>query len=140
MLPGRIESDGMYSHVTLGTRDLERARRFYAPVLATLGLGQPFTLAGALVFGDAQGMKLFIVEPFDGRPATQGNGTHVALTAPSRAAVHAFHLAAMRHGGSDAGIPGLRPHYHAHYYAAYVRDPDGNKLQAVCHHEVIAAA
>lgn len=130
----------MYSHVTLGTRNLERAREFYEPVMATLGLGQPFTLAGALVFGEAAGMKLFIVEPFNGRPASHGNGTHVALNAPSRAAVAAFHLAALKHGGTDAGIPGLRPHYHAHYYAAYVRDPDGNKLQAVCHREMIAAA
>ena len=126
----------MFSHITLGTRDLERARAFYEPVMATLGIGQPFNMAGALVFGEARGMKLFILEPFDGRPATRGNGSHVALVAPSRAAVHAFHAAALMYGGSDTGIPGLRPHYHANYYAAYVRDPDGNKLQAVCHQEV----
>lgn len=130
----------MFSHVTLGTRDLERARAFYEPVMATLGIGQPFNMTGALVFGEAAGMKLFILEPFDGRPAARGNGNHVALVAPSRAAVHAFHAAALQHGGTDTGIPGLRPHYHANYYAAYVRDPDGNKLQAVCHHEVGADA
>ena len=130
----------MFSHITLGTRNLERARGFYEPVMATLGIGQPFDIVRGLVFGVADGMKLFIVEPFDGRPASVGNGSHVALVAPSRAAVHAFHAAALLHGGSDTGIPGLRPHYHPNYYAAYVRDPDGNKLQAVCHHEVGADA
>lgn len=107
----------MFSHITLGTDDIERARRFYEPVMATLGLEQPFALTETLVFGDAH----------------PGNGPHTALLAPTRAAVDAFHAAALAHGGSDAGAPGPRPHYHAHYYGAYVRDPDGNKLQAVCH-------
>ena len=123
----------MFSHVTLGTDDLARARRFYVPTMAALGLREPFAMEGAVVFGDAAGVKLFIVHPFDGARASAGNGTHVALNAPSRAAVDAFHAAALAHGGSDAGAPGLRPQYHAHYYAAYIRDPDGNKLQAVCH-------
>jgi catechol 2,3-dioxygenase-like lactoylglutathione lyase family enzyme len=123
----------MYSHTTLGTDDLERARAFYEPVMTALGIAQPFTLPGTLVFGDLAGEKLFVVSPFDGRPASSGNGIHIALLAPSRAAVDAFHAAALAHGGTDEGAPGLRPHYHAHYYGAYVRDPDGNKLQAVCH-------
>ena len=123
----------MFSHVTLGTADLERARAFYEPVMATLGIGEPFSLPGRLVFGDMTGAKLFVGAPFDGGSASHGNGTHVALTAPTRAAVDAFHAAALVHGGTDEGAPGMRPHYHTNYYGAYVRDPDGNKLQAVCH-------
>ena len=123
----------MFSHVTLGSNDLDRARSFYAPVMGMLGLTEPFQAPGMIVYGDLTGPKLFIVPPFDGREATTGNGTHVALLAASRAAVDAFHAAALAHGGTDEGAPGLRPHYHPNYYGAYVRDPEGNKLQAVCH-------
>jgi len=123
----------MFSHVTLGTQDLNRARQFYEPVMATLGLASPFELHGTLVFGHLIGPKIFTLSPFDGQAASVGNCSHVALAAPDRAAVDAFHSAALAHGGSDEGAPGLRPQYHPHYYAAYVRDPDGNKLQAVCH-------
>ena len=69
-----------------------------------------------------------------------GNGVTVAFDAPSRAAVDAFHAAALAAGGSDEGPPGIREHYHPNYYGAYVRDPDGNKLCVVCHHAVAAAA
>jgi catechol 2,3-dioxygenase-like lactoylglutathione lyase family enzyme len=123
----------MFSHVTLGTGDLARARAFYDPVMAALGLTAPFALPGTLVYGDLAGPKLFIVSPFDGGQATSGNGTHVALLAKSRADVDAFHAAALAHGGSDEGAPGPRPHYHPNYYGAYVRDPDGNKVCIVCH-------
>jgi len=123
----------MFSHVTLGTDDLERARSFYDPVMAALGLAAPFSLPGTLVYGDMAGQKLFIVSPFDSGQATSGNGSHVAFLAKNRADVDAFHAAALAHGGSDEGAPGPRPHYHANYYGAYARDPDGNKLQAVCH-------
>lgn len=123
----------MFSHVTLGSGDLERSRGFYVPVMATLGIGQPFALPGSLVFGDMMGEKLFIGAPFDGAAASSGNGVHVAFVAPDRAAVDAFYTAALAHGGTDEGAPGPRPRYHANYYGTYVRDPDGNKLQAVCH-------
>ena len=123
----------MFSHITLGTNDMERARRFYEPVMAALGIEQPFSLTGQLVFGELAGPKLFVLAPFDGAAASHGNGTHAAFLAPNHAVVDAFHAAALAHGGSDEGAPGLRPQYHAHYYGAYVRDPDGNKLQAVCH-------
>lgn len=123
----------MFSHVTIGTNDVDRAKRFYTPVLATLGLTEPFPMPRGMVFGDLAGAKLFIGPPFDGDTASHGNGQHVALIAPDRAAVDAFHAAALANGGRCEGPPGLRPHYHPHYYGAYVRDPDGNKLQAVCH-------
>lgn len=126
----------MFSHITIGTNNLDRARVFYDAVMPTLGLAAPFALPGTLVFGTMDGPKLFVVSPFDGEQASAGNGTHAALVAPDRAAVDAFYQAALAHGGSDEGAPGLRPHYHAHYYAAYVRDPDGNKLQAVCHRQI----
>ncbi|MFA5962921.1 MAG: VOC family protein [Sphingomonas sp.] len=123
----------MFSHITLGTNDIARARRFYEPVMAALGVDQPFALPGSIVFGTLAGPKLFVVTPFDRGTASHGNGTHAAFLAANRAQVDAFHAAALAHGGSDEGKPGPRPHYHAHYYGAYVLDPDGNKLQAVCH-------
>lgn len=76
---------------------------------------------------------LYLYKPFDGRPATWGNGTHVAFQAESREVVDEFYAQALAHGGTDEGAPGLREHYGPNYYAAYVRDPDGNKLQAVCY-------
>lgn len=130
----------MFSHVTLGTNDLARAKVFYEPVMAALSIPVPFAMQDALVFGQAAGPKLFIVHPFDKAPAHHGNGGHVALNAASRYAVDAFYAAALANGGTDEGPPGLRPNYHRHYYAAYVRDPDGNKLQAVCHHAPAGAA
>jgi catechol 2,3-dioxygenase-like lactoylglutathione lyase family enzyme len=124
----------MFSHITLGTNDLAAAEGFYVPVLAALGLELLFRVPGGLCFGsDLKGPKLFIGAPFDGASASVGNGTHCALMARDRASVDGFHAAALAAGGSDEGAPGLRPHYHPNYYGAYVRDLDGNKLQAVCH-------
>ena len=74
---------------------------------------------------------LWILRPYLKLPATWGNGTLVALSAQTRLMVDNFHAAAIRHGGSDEGAPGLRP-FHENFYTAYVRDPDGNKLSAVC--------
>lgn len=74
-----------------------------------------------------------MVPPFNGQPAVPGNGVHIAFKVDSRDLVDAFHRTALEHGGTDEGPPGLRAHYHPNYYGAYVRDPDGNKLQAVCH-------
>ncbi len=125
------------SHITLGSNDLERSRGFYEGLLGVLGierLPREETPGEDVAFGLA-GTRLpivFVQKPFDGRPATWGNGAHVSFDAPSRTAVGAFHEAALSLGGSDEGAPGLRPRYHADYYAAYVRDPDGNKLQAYC--------
>lgn len=77
---------------------------------------------------------LFLIgAPYDGNPHGAGNGQMVALSAPSRAAVRHAHALALRHGGRSEGEPGLRPEYHPHYYGAYFRDPDGNKLCIVCH-------
>jgi catechol 2,3-dioxygenase-like lactoylglutathione lyase family enzyme len=77
---------------------------------------------------------LFLIgRPFDRRPAAVGNGQMLALLAPNRAAVDRCHATALAQGGLSEGAPGLRPHYHADYYGAYFRDPDGNKLCVCCH-------
>ena len=123
----------MLLYLTLGTNDLARAIRFYDAVMPVLGLTRRVTEAVEAGYGTPEDARcrLWITAPFDGRPATIGNGSMAALVAPSRAAVDAFHASALSAGGSDEGAPGLRP-YHPHFYACYVRDPDGNKLSAVC--------
>lgn len=123
----------MFSHITLGTNDFEKAAAFYDAVFAALGIEQLFKLDGLAAYGTMTGPKTFIVPPFDGNAAKPGNGVHAAYLAKTRAEVDAFHAAALAHGGTDEGAPGLRPHYHPNYYGAYVRDLDGNKIQAVCH-------
>lgn len=123
----------MFSHITLGTKDWPHARPFWIAVMAVLDHPILFEHAAGIAFGPAIGMKTFIGPTFDGNPPAPGNGVHIAYLAKDRATVDAFHAAALANGGSDEGGPGLRPHYHPGYYGAYVRDPDGNKLQAVCH-------
>lgn len=123
----------MFSHVTIGADEPERLEGFYDAVLATLGIVPFFKMPGTLSYGTAAGPKVFVLKPFNGEAHVPGNGGHVAFLAPDRASVDAFHAKALEMGGSDEGAPGLRPHYHPNYYGAYVRDPAGNKLQAVCH-------
>jgi len=127
----------MLSHVTLGISDFERALRFYTPLMACLGLAPRFNdpLKGWAGWQSApEPRPLFVItRPFDGQAQAPGNGQMVALLARDRATVRAAHALALRHGGRCEGEPGLRPHYHAHYYGAYFRDPDGNKLCVVCH-------
>lgn len=123
----------MLLYITLGTNDLHRARAFYTAVLPTLGLA--LVREDAVEFGFARPgdsrTRFWVTKPYDQQPATYGNGAMVALEAESRAEVDAFYHAALAAGGTDEGAPGLRP-YHAHFYACYIRDLDGNKLSAVC--------
>ena len=123
----------MFSHVTIGTNDIDRAGVFYDQVMKALGHERFYSGDGYIGYGKIDGDQTWVVNPYDGNAATVGNGTHIAFLAPDRASVDAFHAAALSRGGTDEGAPGLRPQYHEHYYGAYVRDPDGNKLQAVCH-------
>lgn len=123
----------MFSHITLGTNDWDTAKPFWDAITTALELPVLFSHASGIAYGEMTGPKIFVGPAYDGQPATHGNGTHAAFLAKTRAAVDAFHAAALAHGGTDEGAPGLRPHYHPNYYGAYVRDPDGNKLQAVCH-------
>jgi catechol 2,3-dioxygenase-like lactoylglutathione lyase family enzyme len=120
----------MLLYITLGTNDLVRAQAFYDAVLPTLGIGFQRGDDSELGYGLPGGdVRLWVTRPFDGQAATRGNGSMVALIAPDRAAVNAFHAAALMNGGTDEGVPGLR--YRPDFYSCYVRDPDGNKLSAV---------
>ncbi len=127
----------MFSHVCVGVSDFERALAFYRPLMACLGIAERFCdaarpWAGWQVPGQAR--PLFVVgAPWDGGEHAPGNGQMAAFMAADRATVDQAHALALAHGGSDEGAPGLRPAYHAHYYGAYFRDPDGNKLCVVCH-------
>ena len=120
----------MLAYATLGTDDLPRARRFYDAVLAPLGIrcDRTWPEDGVARYRDGQGgPPLFLNRPFNGGPASAGNGAMLALTAADEAAVQAAHAAALAHGGTDEGAPGHRPQYGV-FYGAYARDPDGNKL------------
>ncbi|MBX3642989.1 MAG: VOC family protein [Rubrivivax sp.] len=127
----------MFSHIFVGTNDFERALAFYRPLLDALGIRARFCDADKPWAGwqsSPDPRPLFLIgKPYDGRPHAAGNGQMVAFLAPTRAAVDQAHALALAHGGRDEGAPGLRPEYHAHYYGAYVRDPDGNKLAFACH-------
>jgi catechol 2,3-dioxygenase-like lactoylglutathione lyase family enzyme len=126
-------------HVSVGSNNIVAARAFYVAVLAPLGLVLLDEQPGVYVdFGDpdsdARSEIAFSVEtPVNGKAATVGNGTHICFRAPSRQAVRDFHAAALAAGGACDGPPGIRDQYHAHYYGAFVRDLDGNKIEAVCH-------
>ncbi len=132
----------MYSHITVGTSQMNRAMRFYDAVLAPLGMKRKRTFKIAISYapGDFSGVNepFWVVRPYDKKDATPGNGVTVAFEASTRAAVDAFHAAALAAGASDEGPPGIREHYHPNYYGAYVRDPDGNKLCVVCHRPAAA--
>lgn len=127
----------MLSHIHLGTNDLPRAFRFYQRVLAELPVSLRFHEPdqGWAGWQPAAGGRplLLLGRPFDGQPHVAGNGQMVALAADSRAQVRRVHAAALAAGGRCEGPPGLRPHYHPHYYGAYFRDLDGNKLAVACH-------
>jgi len=123
----------MLLYITLGSNDLSKAKTFYDAALAPLGMVRRVTEEVEIGYGaptDSR-TRLWVVTPYDEKPATIGNGSMIALDADSRAVVDAFYEAALANGGTDEGKPGLRP-YHADFYAAYVRDPDGNKISAVC--------
>jgi catechol 2,3-dioxygenase-like lactoylglutathione lyase family enzyme len=124
----------MFSHVTVGSNDVARAKSFYDKLLKPLGLVLHLELPDGLGYGRADGRPQFwVVSPLDKKAASAGNGITVGLDAPDRAAVDAAHKAGMSAGGTDEGAPGLRTHYHPNYYGAYLRDPDGNKICVVCH-------
>jgi catechol 2,3-dioxygenase-like lactoylglutathione lyase family enzyme len=121
------------SHVTLGVRDIARASAFYDAVLGELGITRGKSGEGFAGWGSGHEGGFFAQRPINGQPASVGNGVSVSFLAPSRDAVDRFYAKAIALGAGDEGRPGLRPNYHADYYAAYVRDPDGNKVAAVCH-------
>ena len=117
------------SHVSLGTNDIDRVGAFYDRVLAPLGIRRVMAFPGGIGWG-RQFPEFWVQTPIDGNPAAVGNGTHVAFLAPDRAAVDAFHAAGLAAGGRCDGPPGLRD-YEPGYYAAFLRDPDGHKVEAM---------
>ena len=124
----------MLDHISFGVSDLERAAGFYDAVLTPLGYVRLFTTPRGIGWG-APGAKdeafAVLASGADARPP--GVGCHLAFHAPSREAVDRFHAAALRMGATDEGAPGLRPHYGEGYYAAFARDLDGYRIEAVFH-------
>lgn len=118
----------MIVNICFGTRDLERAGQFYDAVLGALGAGRTGSSERAIYYGNGAGAGFAVTLPFDGNPATNGNGTMATVGAPDRATVDAMHAAALASGGTCEGAPGERANG---YYVAYWRDPDGNKMNAV---------
>ena len=125
----------MLDHVGVPVSDFVRAKAFYAMALAPLGIGLvmevgPEQTGNGSAAGFGSEGKPYFWFGDDGAP---GQHTHVAFATDSRARVDAFHAAALAAGGRDNGAPGLRPHYHPDYYGAFVLDPDGHNIEAVCH-------
>lgn len=127
----------MLDHVSITVTDLGRAGRFYDAVLTALGVPRIGADAGWIGYGlraDAEHpARSYLSLRLGGRPDS-AHGRHWCFKAPDRAAVDSFWKAGLSAGGTDDGAPGLRPHYHAAYYAAFLLDPDGNRVEAVCHH------
>ena len=123
----------MIGYVTIGSNDIPGSVAFFDAVFAPLGYARTFhegTWAGYGPGGKKEGLEIYLCAPFNGEKAGGGNGSMLAFKAPSRAAVEAFHAAALGHGGTDEGAPGVRGEYDPPIYMAYVRDPAGNKLAA----------
>jgi catechol 2,3-dioxygenase-like lactoylglutathione lyase family enzyme len=120
----------VFDHVGLNVRDYAASRAFYEEALAPLGyrVVMAFDEWKGAGFGPSDKPEFWVTER---EPV--GTGTHVAFTCSDRAAVEAWYAAAIGAGGRDNGPPGLREHYHPTYYAAFVLDPDGNNIEAVCH-------
>jgi catechol 2,3-dioxygenase-like lactoylglutathione lyase family enzyme len=126
----------MLDHVSLGVSDVGRSRRFYDAILRPLGLVRivDFGAGRGCDYGDAPGsLGVTFTITAERGVAAPYPGIHVCFRAPSRDAVHAFHAAALGAGGQDDGAPGPRPQYHGDYYAAFIVDPDGHRIEAVCH-------
>jgi catechol 2,3-dioxygenase-like lactoylglutathione lyase family enzyme len=120
----------MIDHVSIAVRDLKVSARFYEPLLATLGMTKLRDWPDAAVGYGKKYPEFWINRRKDMAPVAADGGVHICLRAPSVQAVDAFHAAALA-GGSSDGAPGLRAHYHENYYAAFIRDPDGNRIEVV---------
>lgn len=133
----------MFSHVTVGCSDLDKAKAFYDAILSPLGLKQRVFSpdggppAACWVNPTSSLPRFYVYVPFDGNVATIGNGSMVAFLAPSEAAVDAAFVAGLTANGTDEGAPGPRSRYGTGYYAAYLRDPDGNKIQVAYRGDLI---
>jgi len=126
----------MLDHASLAVTDLQRSRQFYDAVLRPLGLVRivDFGNNRGSDYGAAPG-SIGVEFTITAEPGgvSSSKGSHLCFRSPSRDAVDAFHMAALAWGGRDDGAPGLRPQYHPDYYGAFVLDPDGHRIEAVCH-------
>lgn len=120
----------MIHHVSVGTNDVARSREFYDAVMPILGLSLMKESKASVDYGS--GHLVFSAEtPLDGQSATVGNGSHIAFDLEYRTQVDRFYEAALANGGTSDGAPGVRDNYDPHYYAAFVFDPDGHKIEAM---------
>ena len=120
----------MIDHISVGVSDLERSARFYEATLAALGLSRLVTRPATIGFGKTY-PEFWINLRAGMKPVEPGSGSHICLRAKSTGDVDAFHAAALNSGGQSDGAPGLRSHERVKYYAAFVLDPDGNRIEAV---------
>lgn len=123
----------MIDHLGISVSDFEKSKRFYAAALAPFGYKVLMEFPGAAGFGGADGKPDFWIGSGEAAKGETAKKVHVAFSSPDRATVDAFYQAAIAAGGADNGAPGLRPQYHPGYYGAFVLDPDGNNVEAVCH-------
>jgi catechol 2,3-dioxygenase-like lactoylglutathione lyase family enzyme len=122
----------MLDHVTIGVSDIERSKAFYDKALRPLGIERLYA-EGATAAGYGADRKAFF---WIGLRHAAQTSAHVAFTAQDRETIDQFYKVALAAGGKDHGQPGLRPHYHANYYGAFVLDPDGHNIEAVCHRKI----
>jgi catechol 2,3-dioxygenase-like lactoylglutathione lyase family enzyme len=121
----------MIDHISIAVRDLKNAEAFYAALLAPLGMTKLREWPDAAVGFGKKYPEFWINRRAAMDRVESDSGVHICLRAPDTAAVDAFHAAALKAGGSSDGAPGLRAEYHGGYYAAFIRDPDGNRIEAV---------
>jgi catechol 2,3-dioxygenase-like lactoylglutathione lyase family enzyme len=121
----------MIDHISIAVRDLAKAAEFYAAALAPLGFAKLREWPDAAIGFGKKYPEFWINKRQSMSRVGDDSGVHICLRAPDRAAVDAFHAAALKAGGSSDGAPGFRPHYHVSYYAAFIRDADGNRIEAV---------
>lgn len=127
----------MLHHISFGVRNLELSGAFYDAALGALGFRRVFDGDESIGYGLVDNQDMFLLN-LETAPLPPGDGFHLAFSAPSRAAVDIFHAAALIVGGHDNGQPGLRPDYGPNYYAAYLIDPDGHRIEAVINMPTLA--
>jgi catechol 2,3-dioxygenase-like lactoylglutathione lyase family enzyme len=129
----------LFSHIFVSVKDFDRALKFYSEVMLVLGNEARFCEPEKPWAGwhsEGRSRPYFVIcKPYDGQPHHQGNGQMVAFTAKDRKTVETAYAAAIQNGGTSEGLPGFRPEYHANYYGAYFRDPEGNKVCVASHGE-----
>jgi catechol 2,3-dioxygenase-like lactoylglutathione lyase family enzyme len=134
-----MENPSILSHVSVGTNHFDRAVAFYDAVMPTLGCRKLEDYPDTVAYG-RQFPEFWVQTPFDGQPATVGNGYHIGFFATSKAMVDAFYAAAIAAGATSEGEPGSRPDYGDPYYGCFVRDLDGHKIEATFWDESLASA